>query len=111
MKKAGFFLISIVLLSIISFNNLFITYADEKENKVTITINEDYSGDSSAIESDEKQDNDDTQSEGIEKKHNLPQTNDNNNFNYSVIGGIFFLIAIVGIIYKKRNGELYNEKN
>lgn len=114
MKKSIILITIIFLVTIFFSNSMLIADADEKESKVTVTIIQDSSIDStiSTSENEPEKKTSDTHPEKKEKQTKLPQTNDGNNLYYSVLGLIIFLIAIVGIIYnKKRNGEQYNEKN
>lgn len=112
MKKTRVLLKLLVIGITIGLNSFVIANADEKESKVTITIIQDSSIDSSTSGTKEESQTSETHSEKKDTQQNLPQTNDGNNLYYSVLGVIIFLIAIVGIIYnKKRNGEQYNEKN
>ncbi|MBE9897203.1 LPXTG cell wall anchor domain-containing protein [Enterococcus casseliflavus] len=112
MKKTICFGLLLFLVTMIAFTDVTRVNADEKASKVTITIYDGITVDSSTSESKQDEETSETHSEKKEIQQNLPQTNDGNNLYYSVLGVIIFLIAIVRILYnKKRNGEKYNEKN
>lgn len=112
MKKTRALLKLLVIGITIGLNSFVTVNADEKESKVTVTIIQDSSIDSSTSETKQESQTNETHSEKKDTQQNLPQTNDRNNLYYSTIGLIIFLIGLVGIIYNnKRNGEQYNEKN
>lgn len=112
MKNTRVILILLVIGITIGLNSFVIANADGKESKVTVTIIQDSSIDSSTSETKQESQTSETHSEKKDTQQKLPQTNDRNNLYYSIIGLLIFLIGLVGIIYnKKRNGEQYNEKN
>lgn len=112
MKKTRVILMLLAIGITIGLNSFVTANADEKESKVTVTIIQDSSNDSSTSEIEQESQTIETHSEKKDTQQKLPQTDDRNNLYYSIIGLLIFLIALVGIIYnKKRNGEQFNEKN
>ncbi|MBW9321985.1 LPXTG cell wall anchor domain-containing protein [Enterococcus casseliflavus] len=112
MKKVRVLLMLLAIGITIGLNSFVTAKADEKESKVTVTIIQDSSIDSSTSETEQESQTSETYSKKKDTQQKLPQTDDRNNLYYSIIGLLIFLIALVGIIYnKKRNGEQYNEKN
>lgn len=102
MKNTRVILMLLVIGVTIRLNSFVIANASEKESKVTVTIIQDSSNDSSTSETEQESQTSETHSEKKDTQQKLPQTNDGNNLYYSVIGVIIFLIAIVGIIYNKK---------
>ncbi|WP_429969549.1 LPXTG cell wall anchor domain-containing protein [Enterococcus sp. AZ179] len=112
MRNSKMRIVLLVLSIILGISTFTAVNADEKESKVTVTIIQDSSIESSTSDTEQETQTSNTQLKDKENHNKLPQTNEGINPFYSIVGIILFIIAIVGILYnKKRNGEQYNEKN